>query len=46
MEPEVNFKLRELCRSISKEEDSERMEILLDELLRLLDERQLLLSLR
>lgn len=45
MEPTVNSQVRELCKSISEEESLERMESLLDELLRLLDERQLLMSL-
>ena len=45
MEPTVNSQVRELCKSISEEENLERMESLLEELLRLLDERQLLLSL-
>jgi hypothetical protein len=45
MEFELNSQVRELCKSISEEENPEQMESLLDELLRLLDDRQLLLSL-
>ena len=41
----VNSEVRELCKAILEEENPERMESLLDELLRLLDERQLMLSL-
>jgi hypothetical protein len=44
-EPVVNSAVRELCKAISQEEDSRRMASLLDELLRLLDERQLMMSL-
>jgi len=40
-----NTNLRELCRSVSEEVDSERMKLLLDELHRALDERELLASL-
>jgi len=38
-------KIRELCKAVSNEEDSKQMASLLDELLRVLDERQLTLSL-
>jgi hypothetical protein len=38
-------KIRELCKAISNEEDSKQMASLLDELLRVLDERQLTMSL-
>jgi len=38
-------KIRELCRAVSNEEDSKQMASLLDELLRVLDERQLTMSL-
>ena len=38
-------KLRELCRCVSEEVDSGRMKLLLDELYRALDERELLASL-
>ncbi|HZP17974.1 MAG TPA: hypothetical protein VFB00_08420 [Terriglobales bacterium] len=41
----VNSELREICKAVSEEKDSERMAALVDELLRLLDERQLALSL-
>jgi len=40
-----NAKLRELCRCVSEEMDSERMKLLLDELYLALDERELLASL-
>jgi len=40
-----NAKLRELCRCVSEEMDSERMKLLLDELYLVLDERELLASL-
>jgi hypothetical protein len=40
-----NTKLRELCRCVSEEVDSGRMKLLLDELYRALDERELLTSL-
>ncbi len=45
MESGVNSDVRELCKAVSQEEDSERMKVLLDELLRILDERQLLAAL-
>lgn len=45
MESVVNSDLRELCRAVSQEQDSERLKRLLDELLTALDERQLLASL-
>ncbi len=45
MEPVTNSDVRELCKAVSEEEDSERMKVLLDELLRVLDERQLLAAL-
>jgi hypothetical protein len=37
--------LRELCRSVAQEEDPGRIRVLLDQLLRILDERELLVSL-
>ncbi len=40
-----NANLRELCRSVSEEEDFGRMKLLVDELYRALDERELLASL-
>jgi hypothetical protein len=40
-----NTNLRELCRSVWEEEDSFRVKLLLDELYRALDERELLASL-
>jgi hypothetical protein len=45
MEPVVNSEVRQLCRAVSQEQDSERLKRLLDELLTVLDERQLLASL-
>ena len=45
MEPVVNSEVRELCRAVSQEQDSERLKRLVDELLTTLDERQLLASL-
>lgn len=45
MEPVVNYEVRELCRAVWQEQDSERLKRLLDELLTTLDERQLLASL-
>lgn len=40
-----NAKLRELCRCVSEEVDSDRMKLLLDELYLALDERELMASL-
>jgi len=40
-----NTNVRELCKSVLQEEDSYRMKLLLDELYRALDERELLASL-
>jgi len=40
-----NTHVRELCKSVSEEEDSGRIKFLLDELYCLLDERELLASL-
>jgi len=45
MESVVDSEVRELCRAVSQEQDSERLKRLLDELLTVLDERQLLASL-
>jgi hypothetical protein len=45
MDSVVNSEVRELCKSVSQEQDSERLKRLLDELLTVLDERQLLASL-
>jgi hypothetical protein len=45
MEPVINTEVRELCRAVSQEKDSERLKRLVDELLTVLDERQLLASL-
>jgi hypothetical protein len=41
----VSSEIRELCKAVSQEEDSERMKLLLDQLLRVLDERELVASL-
>lgn len=43
--PVQNTNVRELCKSVLEEEDSSRMKLLLDELYRALDERELLTSL-
>jgi hypothetical protein len=40
-----NTNVRELCKSVLEEEDSYRVKLLLDELYRALDERELLASL-
>ena len=40
-----NANLRELCRSVSEEQDSGHLKLLLDELYCALDERELLASL-
>ena len=45
MESVVDSEVRELCKAVSQEQDSERLKRLLDELLTVLDERQLLASL-
>jgi len=45
MEAVVNSEVRELCKAVSQEEDSERLKSLLDELLTVLEERQLVASL-
>jgi len=44
-ESALNCKIRELCKAVSNEEDSKQMTSLLDELFRVLDERQLTMSL-
>jgi hypothetical protein len=40
-----NTNLRELCKSVLEEEDTGRMNLLFDDLYRVLDERELLASL-
>jgi hypothetical protein len=45
MEAVINSEIRELCRAVLQEEDSGRVKTLLDQLLGLLEERQLLASL-
>jgi NTP pyrophosphatase (non-canonical NTP hydrolase) len=45
MESVVNSEVRELCKAVAQEEDPEQMKSLLDELLSMLDERQLIASL-
>jgi len=45
MEPAVNTDVRQLCKEVAEETNPERTKVLLDELLELLDERQLLASL-
>jgi hypothetical protein len=37
---DTSSEVRELCKAVSEEEDSEQMMVLVDELLRRLDERQ------
>jgi hypothetical protein len=44
-EPVLNPEIRELCEAVLRETDLERLQELLNELLRVLDERQLLASL-
>jgi NTP pyrophosphatase (non-canonical NTP hydrolase) len=44
-EPVLSPEIRELCEAVLREKDLERLKELLDELLRVLDERQLLASL-
>lgn len=45
MDPVVDHDVRQLCKSVSEEQDPGRMKVLLDKLLQVLDERQLLTSL-
>ena len=45
MEPAVNTDVRQLRKEVAEETNPERTKVLLDELLELLDERQLLASL-
>ncbi len=45
MESGLNSDVRKLCKAVSEEQDSERMKALLDELLGILEERQLLAAL-
>jgi hypothetical protein len=45
MEAGLISELRELCRSVAQEEDPGQVRVLLDQLLRALDERELLSSL-
>ena len=45
MESGLNPDVRELCKAVSEEQDSERVKALLDELLGILEERQLLAAL-
>lgn len=45
MESVVSFEIRQLCKAVSEEENSERLKVLLDDLLRVLDERQLVAAL-
>lgn len=42
MEPIANSDVRRLCKAVSEEQDPDRMKVLLDELLQILEERQLL----
>ena len=45
MESVVNHEVRRLCEAVSREQDAERFNRLLEELAQVLDERQLLESL-
>ena len=40
MEAMINSDIRQLCRAVSEEQDSKQISALLDELQRVLDERQ------
>ena len=42
MESAVKFDVRCLCRAVSEEQDNTRLQILLEELLQVLEERQLM----
>jgi hypothetical protein len=45
MESSLNSELRQLCRAVAEEEDPDRIKVLLDDLLQVLNERELLASL-
>jgi hypothetical protein len=45
MESTVNSEVRQLCRAVAEEQDPDRIKILLDDLLQVLNERELLASL-
>jgi hypothetical protein len=45
MEPAATADVRRLCKEVSEEQDSARVQSLLDELLDVLEERQLIASL-
>ncbi|HZR64309.1 MAG TPA: hypothetical protein VFA85_04125 [Terriglobales bacterium] len=45
MEPTVNSKVRQLCKAVSEEQDTGRMQRLMDELLQVLNEREFAASL-
>jgi hypothetical protein len=45
MEPFVNPDVRRLCKAVAEESNPERAKALLDELLELVDERQLMAAL-
>jgi hypothetical protein len=45
MEPAATTDVRRLCKAVSEEQDSARVQSLLDELLDVLEERQLIASL-
>jgi hypothetical protein len=45
MESVTDRELRSLCKSVSEEQDPGRMNVLLDRLLQILEERELLASL-
>lgn len=42
MESALKFDVRRLCKAVSEEKDNTRFETLLDELLQILEERQLM----
>src|SRR5438105_5521782 len=45
METGFTLEVRRLCKAVAEEQDSSRIQVLLDELLQIIDERQLIASL-
>ena len=45
MESVINSEVRQLCKAVSEEQDSERLKALLERLTEMLDERMLVASL-
>jgi len=41
MEPAVNSDVRQLCKAVAEEEDNDRINVLLDQLVQALDDREL-----